>query len=164
MPITINGRLTDPVTDPTSEAGTQVDVATESNIAASAVFQGFAQVQMDDAADVGGVPAATRVVGFQLRDGNGVALAQETIVELIAANDDGLSQPAVGIVALSNAAEGAILAGSGLAAVIVRTNANGRFSCDATFSQIGTRYFGCAHAPGGPALDARSVDDVTASV
>ena len=141
MPISINGQVESPVTSPTSPAGREIDLATESS--AVVLVAGFISVDLIDAADVGG-GGTTQTVGFQLRDTDGNPLAQETILQFAVFDDANVSSPAANAT-LGTPSAGVIAHGAGSAALVVKTNAAGLFTCTLTNPFTSTTvYLACA--------------------
>ncbi len=122
----------------------------------------FVNVSMDDAADVGS-GGTTRLVGFQLRNVKGDKLALSIVLEFAAFDEAGLVTPAVNATLDDVGTVGTILSGDGTAALKVRTDAKGKFTCtltDLTDEQIS---LGSSPSFGSSLLDCREIDQVTFS-
>lgn len=124
----------------------------------SSVFGALVAV-MDAAPDVsGGVNSGP--VGFQVKQG-GQPIAQEVTLQFAAFADANLVNPAQNA-ALNAATAGTILSSSGYA-VLVKTDATGKFTCTMTDIQDEAVWLACAMGFGSPSVDCRESMAVTFS-
>ncbi len=122
----------------------------------SSVFGALTAV-MDAPPDVsGGVNSGT--VGFQVKQGS-VAIKEAVKLQFAAFDDAELVNPSQNA-AFSNASSGSILNSSG-AAMLVKTDATGKFACTLTNIADQTVWLACAMAFGSPSVDCREVIVVT---
>lgn len=128
--------------------------------------QELRNVKMDDNADVGG-GGTTGPVGFQVTDFAGDDLAEKVILELgvydEASGDATKPGAAAAAATLNTATSGLILDGAGSAAIVVETDATGRFDCTLTDAVDETVILACRSARGSSVLDCRELDSVTFS-
>jgi len=119
------------------------------------------RVALDDAPN----PAAGvdfQTVGFTVTKLNGGDVADSVVLELAVFSDEDCTTPSLTAI-LSAAVEdtGEILAGSGSAAIKVRTNDAGEFQYKLTNAAHGIVYLACSHTFGSPSLSCQGVDSVT---
>ena len=135
-------------------------------ISVETAVQELRNVLMDDNADVG-AGGTTGSVGFQVTDFAGDPLAEKVILELgvydEAVGDATKPGAAAGTATLGTAASGLILDGAGTAAIVVETDATGRFDCTLTDAVDETVILACSPARGSCVIDCRQLDSVTFS-
>lgn len=100
-------------------------------------------IDMLDAADVPG-GGTTQTVGFQIRDGDGDPIAREILMQFAVFDDANVSIPAANATLNSPGAGMTIAHGAGSAALVVKTDAAGLFTCTLTNPFSTTVYLACA--------------------
>ena len=115
---------------------------------------------MDDAPDVTG-GGTTVAVGFQLKDGNQNA-AVARLVEFAVFDDVDLGTPATNAT-LDTPTAGTIVSGAGSAALKVKTDASGKFTCTLTNNVDEQVSLSTSPTFGSPILDCIEIDSVTFS-
>ena len=137
----------DSTTDPVEFVNTVVEVGAGVNTCVQ-----------DDVAGGG----TTQTVGVQVTDFQGKPINYSVVLEFAVFDDLEMAVPATDAT-LDTEAEGTILAGAGSAALKVKTDANGRFSCTLTDSVLETVYVGCSMSFGSRIIDCGDPDSVTFS-
>ena len=123
-------------------------------------FQELLNVEMVDAADVGG-GGTTVIVGFNVTDWRGNAIAEEVVLLFGAFDDEDLQTAAVNATLDDTGTVGSILSGDGTAALVVKTDATGQFRCTLTDLVDETVWLSAGKdAYGGRLIDHRSKDSV----
>lgn len=125
---------------------------------AEAGLSDLIQVAMDDAPDVSG-GGTTQSVGFQLKDINGNNVALATLADFAVFDEADLVTPATNAT-LDTASAGTIVGGAGTAALKVKTDANGKFTCTLTDLVDETVHMSTAPTFGSPILDCNEIDSV----
>lgn len=119
----------------------------------------FVNVAIDGTSDVTG-GGTTATVGFQLKNVKGDKLKEEAIVEFAVFDDGELATPAVNAT-LDTASKGTILDGGGSAALKVKTNNKGKFTCVLTNFIDEQVFVGSSPSFGTSLLDCREIDAIT---
>ncbi len=125
-------------------------------------LDGVYKIRMDDAPNVTG-GGTTAQVGFQLINLADVLVSVNDLIQFAVFDDADLSIPATNAT-LNTASKGIIIAGAGTAALKVRTDTTGKFTCTLTNLIDEIVYLGCSSAFGGPALVCRETDIVEFSI
>lgn len=128
---------------------------------ATATLLGQLAVLMDETDDVTG-GGTTQTVGFQLVDAQGAPVNASLLLEMAVFDDSDLASPSVNAT-LGSPAEGTLVGGLNTAAIKVRTDATGRFSCTLTDATDETVYVACSPTFGGASVDCRDVDSIAFS-
>lgn len=106
-----------------------------------------------------GVDTAT--VGLRiLQSPGGLPYTEEVVLEFAVFDDEDAANPAAAAV-LQTASKGTILAGSGTAALKVKTDANGEFECQCSDGTDETVYLASSQSFKSPALDCADTESVT---
>lgn len=121
----------------------------------------FVNIAIDGSADVGG-GGTTANVGFQLKNVKGENLKLEAVLEFAVFDDEEMSIPAVNAT-LDTATKGTIIAGGASAALKVKTDENGKFTCTLTNAVDEQVFVGSSPSFGSPILDCRELDAITFS-
>ena len=124
-------------------------------------LSGFLYVEMTSIVAPGsGIGVAT--VGFKvLVSPGGAAYEEEIILQLGAFDNVDAAGVGAATATLATATKGTILWGSGTSVILVKTNATGEFECQLTNPADETNYLTTAMSFKSPALDSRSMSDVT---
>jgi len=119
------------------------------------------KVKLIDAPNVTG-GGITQTVGFSITNINDIPIKLSCLVEFAVFDDADLSVPAV-TATLDTAGKGTIIAGFGTAALKVKTDVNGEFTCTLTDTADETVYLACSCTFGSPSLVCLSKDSVAFS-
>lgn len=130
-------------------------------IAIGPAATGTLAVLMDDAPDVSG-GGTTGTVGFTVQLEGGTPISSPVVLEFAAFDDAEFATPA-GAATLDSETAGTILTGAASAALLVATDAAGRFTCILTNPADTTVYLACRQAFGSAPINAESSDSVTFS-
>lgn len=118
----------------------------------------FVNVAIDGTPDVTGGTEAN--VGFQLKNVKGDKLKEVAILEFAVFDDVELATPAVNAT-LDTASKGTIIDGAGSAALKVKTDSKGKFTCKLTNFIDEQVFVGSSPSFGTSLLDCREVDAIT---
>lgn len=130
---------------------------------ATALSNGLSvKIQMKDAPDISGGGTVSAGAGFQLVDSINQPVKDEVTLEF-AVFDDQYGATLAANATLATPTKGSIRTGSGTAALVVTTDANGEFECSVTNLADETVYLLCKEGFRSIGLDCSDIDSITYS-